>query len=355
MIKENKLKVAISLFVTILPMIVGFSFWGKFVADDALMRSVKITGIVVIPIAMLLVNAFCIIFTHFETKKNPQHKKIITMILWIIPSLSVYVNLIFCSVLFRWNVNIQLISALIIGVLLMLSGNYMPKCKQSRTFGVKIRWTLANEDNWNATHRFTGKTWFATGFVVVLLGFLPLKACLIAFVFVIFAVAFLPVLYSYLYYKNNLKSGKQSKEDYKFYSKKADKVALIITAIAVPIVLVGCAILMFTGNIEFTLTEDSLKIEAAYHQDESISYADIDSVEYRENADKGTRIMGFASARLLLGAFSNDDYGAFTRFSYTKCKSDIIIKAGDSIIAISCESESETRALYESLSSKLGK
>lgn len=356
MIKENKLKVAISLFVTILPMLVGLCFFGKISGgSEAMMRSVKITSVFILPTFMLLLNIACIAFTNFESKNKPQHKKIITMVLWIIPSLSIYTSMIFYSILLGWDINIQLVTSLIMGVLFIVLGNYMPKSKQNRTFGIKIRWTLANEDNWNATHRFAGKMWFFTGFAVILLGFLPLMAFFVSFICAVFISTLIPFLYSYYYYKNNIKSGKQSEDEYDFKWKKQDKKIVISVSIVVALILIGCTVLMFAGSVEFTLSESALEIEASYHADESISYAEIDSVEYRENADKGTRIMGFASAKLLLGAFKNDELGAFTRFSYTRCKSDIIITVGETKIAISCESEAETKALYDDLLKKLEK
>ena len=356
MIKENKLKVAISLFVTILPMIVGLCFWGKISEGyEAVMRSVKIMAVFVIPSIMLAFNVLCILITHFDVKRNAQHKKIISSILWIIPSISVYTSLVFYSVLLGWNVNLQIITALLFGVLFIVMGNYMPKSKQNRTFGVKIRWTLANEDNWNATHRFTGKIWFFGGFFVILIAFLPIKLFIATFIVLILLLAFIPVFYSYFYYKSNLKLGKQRAEDYDFTPKPHNKVIAIISIAAVSVILAACAVLMFTGSVEISLTESSLEIEASYHSDKSIPYADIDSIEYRDNSDKGMRIMGFSSARLLLGTFKNDELGAYTRFSYTKCKSDVIITVGESKFAISCETEAQTRALYEALLQKLEK
>ena len=355
MIKENKLKVAISLLATLLPMVIGLCLWGK-ISDghEHVMRSVKIMSVFGIPLIMFVLNVLCILFTHYDTKRVEQHKKIIAMVLWIMPLISLYVSLIFYFVLLGWNINIQLTTSLIMGVLFIVLGNYMPKSKQNRTFGIKIRWALANEDNWNATHRFAGKMWFVTGFLVLLLGFLPLTAFLITFICIVIAATVIPVLYSYYYYKSNVKCGKQTEEDYDFVSNAYSKKTIAIVISVICIILAFCVVLMFTGDIKVNLGDDSLEIVASYHADESIPYADIDSVEYRENSDKGTRVMGFGSPRLLMGAFKNDEFGVFTRFSYTKCKSDIIITVGENKIAISCKTDSETRALYDALAEKLG-
>ena len=47
------------------------------------------------------------------------------------------------------------------GLLFMIIGNYLPKVKQNNTIGIRVVWTLQDEENWSATHRFSGKLWVA--------------------------------------------------------------------------------------------------------------------------------------------------------------------------------------------------
>ena len=356
MIKNNKVKVAFSLLVTLLPMFVGLCFWGKIAEEhESVMRSVKIMAVFVIPAFMCLINALCIVVTHFDMKRVEQSKKIVMMALWIMPIISMYVSMIFYSILLGWDINIAFFSALIMGLLFIILGNYMPKSKQNRTFGLKICWTLANEDNWNATHRFAGKLWFFVGFAVIFIGFLPLVPLIITFFALVVAATVAPVIYSYRYYKNNVESGKQSKEDYVFKRTQQDKAIMITVCIIIGVILIGCSSLMFTGKIEASIGEDSFEIDASFHAKEIVSYSDIASVEYVTDADRGMRLMGFASARLLIGTFKNDEFGAYTRFSYTKNKDEIIITLKDTgaKIALNFETESETREFYEALEGKI--
>ena len=355
MIKKYKFKLLISFLVTLLPMIVGICFWKKITSGyEMVIHSVKVMAVFVIPSIMVVMNALFIFFTGIDLNKNKQHEKIITMALWIVPVISIYVSWIFYSIILGRDINIQLATSLIMGALFIATGNYMPKSKQNRTFGIKIRWTLANEDNWNATHRFAGKIWFFTGFGVLMLGFLPFVWFFIVLFAVIFAATLAPVLYSYYYYKNNVKSGKQNDKDYIFSKTQKDKAIGIAVGIIIGVILIVCAVLMFTGNIKATLGDEALEINATYHAKESISYADVDSVEYRESANKGMRVMGFSSARLLLGTFRNDEFGVYTRFSYTGCDEEIVITVGENKIVVSCETEEETRAFYDALLIKLG-
>ncbi|MBQ8288804.1 MAG: SdpI family protein, partial [Clostridia bacterium] len=73
------------------------------------------------------------------------------------------------------------------------------------TMGIKLPWTLADEGNLNATHRLGGKLWVVGG--LILLATAPLTSFPIVSVVVFFAVVLLmvliPMLYSFLYYKNH--------------------------------------------------------------------------------------------------------------------------------------------------------
>lgn len=42
-------------------------------------------------------------------------------------------------------------------LLFIVIGNYLPKIRQNNTIGIRIVWTLQDEENWNATHSFSGR------------------------------------------------------------------------------------------------------------------------------------------------------------------------------------------------------
>ena len=44
-------------------------------------------------------------------------------------------------------------------LLFIVIGNYLPKIKQNNTIGIRIVWILQDEENWNATHSFSGRIW----------------------------------------------------------------------------------------------------------------------------------------------------------------------------------------------------
>ena len=59
------------------------------------------------------------------------------------------------------NINMGMIMCLVTGLLMIFVGNMMPKIKQNFYFGIKTPWTLADEENWKATHKLAGPLWNA--------------------------------------------------------------------------------------------------------------------------------------------------------------------------------------------------
>ena len=72
-------------------------------------------------------------------------------------------------------------------------------------------------------------------------------------------------------------------------------------------------------------------------------------MELRESVPAGTREWGFASARLLMGYFENDEFGGHTRYSYTGAGTHIVLTCGDDTLILGAKDDAATRALYEAL------
>lgn len=56
---------------------------------------------------------------------------------------------------------------LLVGAVLIMCGNYLPKSRQNYSVGIKLPWTLHSADNWNRTHRMAGRLWMAGGILVI--------------------------------------------------------------------------------------------------------------------------------------------------------------------------------------------
>lgn len=89
-----------------------------------------------------------------------------------------------------------------IGILFMIVGNYLPKIKQNYFVGIKIPWTLSSADNWDKTHKFGGKCFMISGFIIFIESFIFWNAPVIIFGTILLTVI-LPIIYSYAIYSSS--------------------------------------------------------------------------------------------------------------------------------------------------------
>lgn len=215
MIKNNKFKIGVAAVITLLPMLFGVIMWNK-LPDTFAMHwgpsgeadgfASKATGVFLMPIFLETLFWLCLLVTAKDNKNKEQSKKAETLVIWIVPVISLVVGVIIYGTALGFNIGVSAVMCWLFGIMALV-GNYMPKIKQNRTIGIKMWWTLNSEENWNATHRFAGKVWFICGFLILPCAFLPPILSVIGFLILVAVIVVLPIIYSYNYYRKEKRSG----------------------------------------------------------------------------------------------------------------------------------------------------
>lgn len=359
MIKNHKWKAIISSVVILLPMLFGLIMWdrlpanmishwgGDGVADETAPKAFMVFGM---PVILLVLQWLMLLVEAVLQKDRPQNNKIVALAYGIVPATSLVVHIFIYSIALEKDWDLFALIPALIGVLFMYIGNYLPKTIRNRTMGIKLRWTMGNDENWQKTHRLGGKLWFWGGMVMVASTLLPIKYTIAAMIAMIVVGVVVPSIYSYSIYKKHKAEGVEYEP---VFNKKSDKVAIWITAIAVPLILIGVMVLMFTGNIKLYYTETDFQIVASYADDLTVRYEDVDSVEYRESFDVGVREMGFGSARLSTGTFKNEEFDRYTIYAYTQGEGAVVLKKGDDVLVIVGKTAEDTKEIYDTLAAKI--
>lgn len=92
----------------------------------------------------------------------------------------------------------------LIGIFFSVLGNYMHSIKPNYFVGFRTPWTLENEDNWRKTHHLVSKIWVPGGLLIAVAALLlPMQYGMIAMLVLLVPMIFVPVVYSYLYYRKH--------------------------------------------------------------------------------------------------------------------------------------------------------
>ena len=358
MMKQHKGKLLISSILILLPSLFGLILWHKLPEQIAIHWGLdgnadgwgKPILFLLLPLFLLALHWLALWLTALDHRKKTQSAKVYGMVFWILPFLSLCVHTVLYATAFGLKLNMMILIGFLFGVLFLIIGNYLPKCRPNRTIGIRIIWTLISEENWVATHRFAGKVTVICGLLCCVISFLPVSWFFLAFLLVVLGMVLTVSIYSYGYYRKQRREGRLESTDYpeKARDQKSARFSLVVGLL----ILAGAAILCFTGNVTTTVGETSFTVDATYCEATTVNYADIEAIEYRAEGIPGTRVSGFGTPRLLLGWFQNEELGNHIRYTYGGNTPCILLTVKGKALVIGGADEAETKALYEALVTK---
>ena len=207
--KIDKRTLLLTSIITLIPIVVGLLLWSKL--PDTIPTHFGMDGVpngwsskpftvFGIPAIMLLFHLLCVSITSVDPKYDNMSSKLFGIVVWTCPVISLLVVVGCYGGALGWEFNLSKYVMIGSGILFMVIGNYLPKCKQNYTMGIKLPWTLDDEENWNRTHRFAGFLWVVGGVAIAINAFLEWEWL---FLVIFFAMVLVPTVYSFLYYKKN--------------------------------------------------------------------------------------------------------------------------------------------------------
>ena len=210
MIKKNWKLLTCTTLVILIPILAGILLWDRLPArmpthwnatGEVDGWSSKPFAVFGLPGILLALHWLCVLGTAADPKKRNHSEKLLHLVHWITPALSVVLGAVTYLTALGQPVRIEVLLPLLTGLLFTIIGNYMPKCKQNYTIGIKIPWTLNSEENWNRTHRFASRLWFLGGLLIIATGFL---GNVWIFLTITLVMAFIPFLYSYALHRKGI-------------------------------------------------------------------------------------------------------------------------------------------------------
>ena len=216
MIKKNKGKLILTSLVTLLPILVGLILWNTLpnklpthwnaegVVDGWSSKGFAVFGL---PLFLFVVHWVCILASSADPKNKNYSGQLLQIVFWICPIISVLGGVLIYGTALGMEFKVDKIMLILVGLLLIIIGNYLPKCKQNYTMGIKLPWTLEDEENWNKTHRMGGKLYVMSGFIIMLCALVPTNIMIVIFIIILLVAMAVPMVYSYLLHRKKMKSG----------------------------------------------------------------------------------------------------------------------------------------------------
>lgn len=205
-------QLVLSTLVCLLPMVLAAALYSRLPdripihfdasgqVDNTWPRALACFGL---PAILAALNALAHFMLDTDPRRARAPRPLRTLGKWLVPAIALFVQPMCLFIALGGRFPVQVVIPALLGLLLVIMGNYLPKCRQNYTMGIRLPWTLHSADNWNRTHRMAGVLWMAGGLLFALVGllqFYPLVVlpCLIALLVI------LPMGYSYLLYRRGV-------------------------------------------------------------------------------------------------------------------------------------------------------
>ncbi|AIK36825.1 hypothetical protein BG07_3009 [Bacillus pseudomycoides] len=174
--------------------------WSDGTADGF---SSKLTGMM----SMVGIMIGCYVFLNVLQKIDPKkenYEKFSKALMMINNSLLVVLfigNIDIITNGLGYKLFINRVPELLVGILFLIIGNYLPQCKPNFFVGMRNPWTLSNEEVWRKTHRFSGKVFVALGLMMMVSIVVPAEWRSYMMLTMILIAVVLTNGYSYILYK----------------------------------------------------------------------------------------------------------------------------------------------------------
>lgn len=161
--------------VCLLPILFGLSLWNKLPETMAIHFNVygeadnfASKGFVVfgLPVMMVVLQGVSCLIYDLNSHKYGERKKFENVTKWIIPLITVVLQVITIGYSLGWNIDIRKTVAFIVGVIFLVTGNYLPKFDYVKNFNLET-------EKARKINRFIGYETVIMGLLFMLSIFLP--------------------------------------------------------------------------------------------------------------------------------------------------------------------------------------
>ena len=119
-----------------------------------------------LPVLMVLLQAFCCFVNDINAYKHGERKKFSTITKWIIPIMTVILQTFTLGYGLGWNFDVRIVAALIVGGVLIVIGNYLPKFDYVKNYDLET-------EKARKINRFIGYETVIMGAMFIISVFLP--------------------------------------------------------------------------------------------------------------------------------------------------------------------------------------
>ena len=135
----------ITCIVCLLPILLGIALWDRL--PDMMAIHFNINGepdnfaskdfvVFGLPLFMVLLQAFCCFVNDINAQKHGECRKLEAATKWILPIVTIILQSMTLGIGLGWDIDVRKIVVLIVGVIFLVIGNYLPKLDYIKNYNL---------------------------------------------------------------------------------------------------------------------------------------------------------------------------------------------------------------------------
>ncbi|CAI8728932.1 SdpI family protein [Brevibacillus sp. BC25] len=157
----------------------------------------KLVGVSFIPVVMLFIFVAVRSQKQYYQKFQSSHDTILNTLMIVL----LVIHGVIIAYGYGYMLNIGIFVTLILGILFVTIGNFMPRFRHNYLIGIRTPWSLASEEVWKNTHLLSSRVFFIGGILIMLTSFLPTTIHYVLMLIIVLVTILISFGSSHYYYK----------------------------------------------------------------------------------------------------------------------------------------------------------
>ncbi|TQK63969.1 putative membrane protein [Brevibacillus sp. AG162] len=157
----------------------------------------KLVGVSFIPVVMLFIFVAVRRQKQYYQKFQSSHDTILHTLMIVL----LVIHSMIIAYGYGYMLNIGIFVTLILGILFVTIGNFMPRFRHNYLIGIRTPWSLASEEVWKNTHLLSSRVFFIGGILIMLTSFLPTTIHYVLMLLIVLVTILISIGSSHYYYK----------------------------------------------------------------------------------------------------------------------------------------------------------
>ncbi len=168
--------------------------------------STPLVAVLIVPVATIVLAGVMLAAPLIDPRRESWqlHGRTYWRVINLVLCFFLVIHLLVIGEGLGWGLPVARVIPMVVGGLLVLIGNLLPRLQPNWFMGIRTPWTLSSDEVWRRTHRLGGGMMVLAGLLLVAGGFVARGLGFVLIVALVGCCVLVPVVYSWLLWRRSV-------------------------------------------------------------------------------------------------------------------------------------------------------